>query len=65
MKSTFRVAALPLFLAAFSVAGQELTIQSIEINQALGVQKGGALKFVANKDTVIVTVQVGGKGEGS
>ncbi len=53
MKSTFRVAALPLFLAAFSVAGQELTIQSIEINQALGVQKGGALKFVANKDTVI------------
>jgi hypothetical protein len=34
-----------------AVHGQ--TIQSIEINQAIGVQKNGNLKFVAGKDTVV------------
>lgn len=33
--------------------GQAPAIQTIEINQAIGVQKNGALKFVAGKDTVV------------
>jgi hypothetical protein len=33
-----------------------MQIRNVEINQALGVQKGGNLKFVAGKDTVVTAM---------
>jgi len=44
--SVFAIALLPM-------AALAQTIQSIEVNQSIGVQKGGALKFVAGRDTVV------------
>ncbi|HEV8433176.1 MAG TPA: hypothetical protein VGR95_07175, partial [Thermoanaerobaculia bacterium] len=44
--------ALTLLFVSATVFGQ-VTIDSIEINQAIGVQKDGHLKFVAGKDTVV------------
>jgi len=35
------------------------SIKSIEINQAIGVQKNGALKFVAGKETVVRAIMSG------
>ena len=39
--------------------GRAAAIQSIEINQAIGVQKNGNLKFVAGKNTVIRALMAG------
>lgn len=47
------VMSVALGLAPGVASGQTFEIQAIEINQALGVQKDNALKFVAGKDTVI------------
>lgn len=44
---------LGLLLGAVATSAHAQDIQSIEINQAIGVQKNGNLKFVAGKDTVI------------
>lgn len=44
---------LVLLCGAFARNVQAQAIQSVEINQALGVQKNGNLKFVAGKDTVV------------
>jgi len=44
---------LTLLFAVFAHRAQAQAIQSIQINQAIGVQKNGALKFVAGKDTVV------------
>src|SRR5438552_2515372 len=41
------------FVASFSSAVVAQQVESIEINQAIGVQKNNARKFVAGKDTVI------------
>ncbi len=43
---------LALLLVSAPLFGS-VTIQSIEINQAIGVQKDGHLKFVAGKDAVV------------
>lgn len=50
-----RVAGVAAVLAVLSSSSlfAQATIQRIEINQAIGVQKDGALKFVAGKDTVV------------
>ena len=44
-----------IFVAAWfpAVATAQTSIDRIEINQAIGVQKNNALKFVAGKDTVV------------
>lgn len=44
---------LILLFGAFARNLQAQTVQSVEINQAIGVQKNGNLKFVAGKDTVV------------
>lgn len=44
---------LILLFWAFARNLQAQTIQSVEINQAIGVQKNGNLKFVAGKHTVV------------
>ncbi len=58
MKSSIRLAiacACAVLFTTVSSRGQAPAIQTIEINQAIGVQKNGALKFVAGKDTGIKT----------
>src|SRR5712692_5964969 len=53
MTALFRIAAATLVLLASSQAFAQQQIDSIEINQAIGIQKNNARKFVAGKDTVI------------
>src|ERR1051326_2466799 len=50
---TFRRHFVFLLLFVSANAFASVTIDTIEINQAIGVQKDGHLKFVAGKDTVI------------
>jgi len=42
-----------LVIALLPITAVAQTIQTIEVNQSIGVQKGGALKFVAGRDTVV------------
>lgn len=50
--SFLAIASLALSSLSFTALAQ-VQIDTIEINQAIGVQKGDARKFVAGKDTVI------------
>ena len=55
MESRYSVrACVAALLLTPTIAGaQSFTITRVEVNQAIGVQKDGALKFVAGKDTVV------------
>lgn len=48
-----RVLSILVLCGAFATNARAQAIQSVQINQAIGVQKNGALKFVAGKDTVV------------
>src|SRR5438477_2655336 len=48
-----RLAAVALVFLVSSAAFAQQQIDVVEINQAIGIQKNNALKFVAGKDTVI------------
>lgn len=53
IQSRLSAVLLSIIASTASLFGQAPTITEIEVNQAIGKQLGGALKFVAGKNTVV------------